>query len=74
MLLKCLESSQPCIYHKFRKTFGNFLRWYPEFFSKFGEKPFQEYDSLKNLSPDFYGDLVYELRRVKGTANFVLSD
>ena len=40
--------------------------------SKFGEMSFQEYIS-EWISPVFYGDLVYKLRRVKCEENFVSS-
>ena len=52
-------------YHKLRKTFGTFLRSYSELLSKFGAISFQEYVSKGITHPVFYGDLVYELRRVK---------
>ena len=60
-------------YHKLRKTFGKFFRSYSEFLSKFGDISFQEY-VFKGIShPVFYGDLVYKLRRVKDTPNFISS-
>ena len=60
-------------YHKLRKTFGKFLRSYSELLSKFGAISFQEY-VFKGIShPVFYGDLVYKLRRVKDTPNFISS-
>ena len=60
-------------YHKFRKTFGKFFRSYSELLSKFGDISFQEY-VFKGIShPVFYGDLVYKLRRVKDTPNFISS-
>ena len=60
-------------YHKLRKTFGKFLRSYSELLSKFGDISFQEY-VFKGIShPVFYGDLVYKLRRVKDTPNFISS-
>ena len=40
---------------------------------QFGEISFQEYVSEGISDPVFYGDLVYELRMVKGIANFVSS-
>ena len=61
-------------YHKLRKTFGKFFRSYSELLSKFGDISFQEY-VFKGIShPVFYGDLVYKLRRVKDTPNFISSD
>ena len=60
-------------YHKLRKTFGKFFRSYSELLSKFGDISFQEY-VFKGIShPVFYGDLVYKLRRVKETPNFISS-
>ena len=59
--------------HKLRKTFGKFFRSYSELLSKFGDILFQEY-VFKGIShPVFYGDLVYKLRRVKDTPNFISS-
>ena len=60
-------------YHKLRKTFGKFFRSYSELLSKFGNISFQEY-VFKGISHQvFYGDLVYKLRRVKDTPNFISS-
>ena len=60
-------------YHKLRKTFGKFFRSYSELLSKFGDISFQEYLSKRIPRPVFYGDLVYKLRRVKDTPNFISS-
>ena len=60
-------------YHKLRKTFGKFFRSYSELQSKFGDISFQEYLSKGISHPVFYGDLVYKLRRVKDTPNFISS-
>ena len=60
-------------YHKLRKTFGKFFRSYSELLSKFGDISFQEYFSKGISHPVFYGDLVYKLRRVKDTPNFISS-
>ena len=52
---------------------GKFFRSYSELLSKFGDISFQEY-VFKGIShPVFYGDLVYKLRRVKDTPNFISS-
>ena len=60
-------------YHKLRKTFGKFFRSYSEDMSKFGDISFKEY-VFKGIShPVFYGDIVYKLRRVKDTPNFISS-
>ena len=49
------------------------FRSYSELLSKFGDISFQEY-VFKGIShPVFYGDLVYKLRRVKDTPNFISS-
>ena len=60
-------------YHKLRKTFGKFFRSYSELLSKFGDISFQEYVSKEISHPVFYVDLVYKLRRVKDTPNFISS-
>ena len=60
-------------YHKLRKTFGKFFRSYSELLSKFGDISLQEYLSKGISHPVFYGDLVYKLRRVKDTPNFISS-
>ena len=60
-------------YHKLRKTFGKFFKSYSELLLKFCDISFQEY-VFKGIShPVFYGDLVYKLRRVKYTPNFISS-
>ena len=61
------------IYHKLRKTFGKFFRSYSELLSKFGAILFQEYVSTGITHPVVYGDLVYNLRRIKGEVNFISS-
>ena len=56
-------------YHKFRKTFSKFYRRYFDLISKFQV-------GLKSLlrqglsEPDFYGDLVYKLKKIVGSNNF----
>ena len=60
-------------YYKLRKTFAKFFRSYSELLSKLGDISFQEYLSIGISHPVFYGDLVYKLRRVKDTPNFILS-
>ena len=60
-------------YHKLRKTYGNFFRSYSELLSKLGDISFKEY-VFKGIShPVFYGDVVYKLRMVKDTPNFISS-
>ena len=56
-----------------RKTFGKFFRSYSELQSKFGDISFQKYLSKGISHLVFYGDLVYKLRRVKDTPNFISS-
>ena len=56
-------------YHKLRKTFSKFYRRYYDLISKFqvGLKCLLR----KGLSePDFYGDLVYKLKKIVGSNNF----
>ena len=60
-------------YDKLRKIFGKLFRSYSELLSKFGDIYFQEYVSKGISHPVFYGDLVYKLRRVKDTPNFISS-
>ena len=60
-------------YHKLRKTFGKFFRSYSELMSKFCDISFQEYVSKGISHPVFYGDLVYKLRSVNDTPNFISS-
>ena len=56
-------------YHKLRKTFSKFYRQYYDLISKFQV-------GLKSLlhqglsEPDFYGDLVYKLKKIVGSNNF----
>ena len=56
-------------YHKLRKTFSKFYRRYYDLISKFQVK-------LKSLlrqglsEPDFYGDLLYKLKKIVGSNNF----
>ena len=56
-------------YHKLRKTFSKFYRRYYDLISKFQFL-------LKSLlhqglsEPDFYGDLVYKLKKIVGSNNF----
>ena len=60
---------QGCLYHKLRKTFSKFYRRYYDLISKFEV-------GLKSLlrqglsEPDFYGDLVYKLKKIVGLINF----
>ena len=56
-------------YHKLRKTFSKFYRRYYDLISKFKVR-------LKSLlrqglsEPDFYGDMVYKLKKIVGSNNF----
>ena len=60
-------------YDKLRKTFRKFFSLYSELQSKFGDISFQEYLSKGISNLVFNDDLVYKLRRVKDTPNFILS-
>ena len=57
-------------YHKLRKTFSKFYRRYYDLISKFQV-------GLKSLlhqglsEPDFYNDLVYKLKKIVGSNNFL---
>ena len=51
----------------------NIFRSYSELLSKFDDISLQEYASKGIYHPVFYGDLVYKLRRVKDTPNFISS-
>ena len=56
-------------YHKLRKTFSKFYERYYDLISKFqiGLKSFL----CQGLSdPEFYGDLVYKLKKIVGSNNF----
>ena len=56
-------------YHKLRKTFSKFYRRYYDLISKFqvGLKALLR----QGLSePDFYGDLVYKMKKIVGSNNF----
>ena len=56
-------------YLKLRKTFSKFYHRYYDLVSKFhvGLKSFLRQGLLK---PEFYGDLVYKLRKIVGSNNF----
>ena len=56
-------------YHKLRKTFSKFYRRYYDLISKF---QFGLKSLLRQglLEPDFYGDLVYKLKKIVGSNNF----
>ena len=64
---KLLKQGNP--YNKLRKTFSKFYRRYYDLISKFQV-------GLKSLlrqglsEPDFYGDLVYKLKKIVGSNNF----
>ena len=67
LIQKLLE--QGYRYHKLRKTFSKFYRGYYNLISKFQI-------GLKSLlhqglsEPEFYGDLVYKLKKIVGSNNF----
>ena len=71
---KCLTAKllqQGYRYHKLRKTFSKFYRRHYELISKYNV-------GLKTLlseglsEPEFYGDLVYKLKKLKGITDFSL--
>ena len=56
-------------YHKLRKTFSKFYRRYYDLISKF-QVGLKSHLRQGLLEPDFYGDLVYELKKIVGSDNF----
>ena len=77
-ILKISKLLQNCLHRviditSFEKHLESSLDRTPNFCQKFGDISFQEY-VFKGIShPVFYGDLVYKLRRVKDTPNFISS-
>ena len=57
------------VYHKLREAFSKFYRRHYELISKFNV-------GLKSLlhqglsEPEFYGDLVYKFKKIRGMTNF----
>ena len=71
-ILKISKLLQNCCHRviditSFKKHLASSLDHTP----KFGDISFQEYVSKGIFHPVFYGDLVYKLRRVKDTPNFI---
>ena len=56
-------------YHKLRKTFSKFYRQYYDLISKF-EVGLKSLLHHRLLEPNFYGDLVYKLKKIAGSNNF----
>ena len=56
-------------YHKLRKTFPKFYRRYYDLISKF-QVGLKSLLGQGLLEPDFYGDLVYKLKKIVGSNNF----
>ena len=56
-------------YHKLRKTFSKFYRQYYDLISKF-KVGFKSLLRQGLSEPDFYGDLVYKLKRIVGSSYF----
>ena len=56
-------------YHKLRKTFSIFFKRYYDLISKF-QVGLKTLLSQGLLEPDFYGDLVYKLKKIVGSDNF----
>ena len=72
---KCLTAKllkQGYRYHKLRKAFSKFYRRHYELISKFNV-------GLKSLlhqglsEPEFYGDLVYKFKKIRGMTDFLIS-
>ena len=72
---KCLTAKllkQGYRYHKLRKAFSKFCRRHYELISKFNV-------GLKSLlhqglsEPEFYGDLVYKFKKIRGITDFLIS-
>ena len=62
---------QGYLYHKLRKTFSKFYRRYYDLISKFQVGLLKKSLLRQRLSePDFYGDLVYKLKKIVGSNNF----
>ena len=57
-------------YHKLRKTFSKFYRRYYDLISKFQVGFKSLLRQGLTLEPDFYGDLVYKLKKIVGSNNF----
>ena len=66
---KLLTQKQGYRYHKLRNFFSKFYRRYYDLISKFqvGLKSLLRQGLLE---PDFYGDLVYRLKKIGGSNNF----
>ena len=56
-------------YHKLHKTFSKFNRRYYDLISKF-QVGFKSLLRQGLSEPDFYGDLVYKLKKIVGSNNF----
>ena len=56
-------------YHKFRKTFSKIYRRYYDLISKF-QVGLQSLLHQRLSEPEFYGDLVYKLKRIACSNNF----
>ena len=56
-------------YHKLRKTFSKFYRRYYDLISKF-QVGLQSLLRQRLSEPEFYGDLVYKLKKIVGSNNF----
>ena len=59
--------------HKLRKTFGNFSDHTLNFYQNLVLYRFKEYVTKGISHLVFYGDLVYKLRRVRGSINLIVS-
>ena len=77
---KCLTAKllkQGYQYHKLRKAFSKFYRQHYNLFSKFnvGLKSLLHQGLLHQglLEPEFYGDLVYKFKKIRGMTVFLIS-
>ena len=57
------------LYHKHSKTFSKFYRRYYDLISKF-QVGLKTHLRQGLSEPDFYGDLVYKLKKIVGSNNF----
>ena len=56
-------------YHKLRKAFCKFYNKYPDLVRKYGDTNCGELISKGISQPNFYGDIVYKIRRIKDSNN-----
>ena len=71
--LTCKLLAQGYRYHKLRKTFGKFYRNYKELLLKYGSLSYYDFVIQGISHPQFYGDLVFKIRKILYTDNFYTS-